>query len=258
MFTFLGQPDGTFKPTERSAYSPAGSWEPSKAKLVAGDFNGDKRDDVAFLYDHGGSTGVHTFLSKPDGTFNLSFPSWRSAQNGWYWNESTPVAGDFNGDGRDDIVAVYGFGFGQVTAYTMLSKTDGGFNEPKSSWSRTPGNWEYNKSRFTAGDYNGDGRADLGIMYDYTEGRGALFTLLGKPDGGVAEDFMSWTTTHGAWYAQDAGMPVSGDVNNDGRDDIAVMYNHTDGSVSANTFKAKTDGGFENPLKSWQALPGTF
>ncbi|WP_327168687.1 FG-GAP-like repeat-containing protein [Streptomyces subrutilus] len=258
MFSFLGQADGTFKDTPRSAYVPAGSWEPGKAKLVAGDFNGDKREDVAFFYDHGGSTGAHTFLSKADGTFNPSTPSWRSAQGGWNWNESQQVAGDFNGDGRDDILAVYGQGNGTVTAHTLLGRADGGFADPKASWNRPTGTWEYNKSRFTSGDYNGDGRADLAIMYDYTAGRGALFTLLGKADGGVAEDFMSWSGPQGTWEAGKAGRPVSGDVDNDGRDDIAVMYTESDGGTSANTFKARTDGGFESPLKSWQSLAGIF
>ncbi|MEV8536769.1 FG-GAP-like repeat-containing protein [Streptomyces sp. NPDC051211] len=257
MFTFLSQADGTFVQL-KSAASPAGSWEPTKAKLVAGDFNGDKRDDVAFFYDHGGSTGAHTFISKADGSFNHSFGSWRSAQGGWYWNESKQVAGDFNGDGRDDILAVYGFGNGTVTAYTLLGKPDGGFADPVASWTRSPGNWEYNKSRITSGDYNADGRADLAILYDYTEGRAALFTLTGRPDGGVNEDFKSWEVPAGNWYAGSYGMPVSGDSDKDGRDDIAIMYNYATGATAAFTFKARTDGGFVAPLKSWQAAPGTW
>ncbi|MEV7612392.1 FG-GAP-like repeat-containing protein [Streptomyces sp. NPDC089799] len=258
MFTFLGQPDGTFVQVSRSAYTGPGNWDATKAKLVAGDFNGDKRDDVAFFYDHGGSTGAHTFLSKADGSFNYSFGSWRSAQGGWYWNESKQVAGDFNGDGRDDILSVYGNGNGTVTAYTLLGRPDGGFADPVASWTRSPGNWEFNKSRITAGDYNGDGRADLGILYDYTEGKAALFTLTGRPDGGVNEDFKSWEVPAGNWYAGSYGMPVSGDVNKDGRKDISIMYNYATGATAAFTFKARTDGGFDAPLKSWQATPGTW
>ncbi|WP_150209397.1 FG-GAP-like repeat-containing protein [Streptomyces venezuelae] len=258
MFTFLGQADGTFVQLGKSAHVPAGSWEPGKAKLVAGDFNGDKRDDVAFFYDHGGSTGAHTFLSKPDGSFNASFGSWRSAQGGWYWNESKQVAGDFNGDGRDDILAVYGSGNGTVTAYTLLGKADGGFAAPVASWTRTPGNWEFNKSRITSGDYNGDGRADLAILYDYTGGKAALFTLTGRPDGGINADFKSWESPVDSWWSGSYGMPVSGDSNKDGREDIAIMYNYGTGATAAFTFKARTDGGFDSPLKSWQAAPGTW
>lgn len=56
-------------------------------------------------------------------------------------------------------------------------------------------------------------------------------------------------------------MPVSGDINKDGRDDIAITYNYYAGGSAAFTFKGRTDrtdGGFEPPLKSWEAPPGTW
>ncbi|MFJ4780283.1 FG-GAP-like repeat-containing protein [Streptomyces sp. NPDC088762] len=258
MFTFLGNADGTFTSLPRSAYTPAGNWDAGRAKLVAGDFNGDKRDDVAMMFDHGGSTGAHTFLSKADGSFNLSFPSWRSGQGEWYWNESKQVAGDFNGDGRDDMLALYGHGDGSVEMYTLLGKTDGGFAAPFRSWYRTPGNWDYNRSKLTSGDFNGDGRADAAILFRYDNGRAALFTLTGKPDGGVNEDFKSWDSGENSWYLENTGNLVAGDSNKDGRDDLAIMYNYSSGATSIFGFKAKTDGGFEAPVKSWTAPAGTW
>ncbi|MFG2880681.1 FG-GAP-like repeat-containing protein [Streptomyces sp. NPDC048337] len=258
MFTFLGQPDGTFKHLPRSAYTPAGNWDAGKAKLVAGDFNGDKRDDVAMMFDHGGSTGTHTFLSKADGSFDLSFPSWRSGQGEWYWNESKQVAGDFNGDGRDDILALYGHGDGSVEMYTLLGKADGGFAAPFRSWNRSPGNWDYNRSKLTSGDFNGDGRADAAILFRYDNGRAAAFTLTGKPDGGVNEDVKSWDSGENSWYLENTGNLVAGDSNKDGRDDLAIMYNYASGATAIFGFKARTDGGFEAPVKSWQATAGTW
>ncbi|MEV7834882.1 FG-GAP-like repeat-containing protein [Streptomyces subrutilus] len=258
LFTFLGNADGTFTSLPRSAYVGPGNWDAKKAKPVAGDFNGDGRDDVAFFYDHGGATGAHTFLSKADGTFNASFGSWNSGQGNWYWNESTQVAGDFNGDGRDDILGFYGHGDGSVEAYTLLARPDGGFSAPFRSWNRAPGHWAYDLSRITSGDYNGDGRADLAIMFDYGNGRSALFTLAGKPDGGIAEDVRSWEAPEGQWYAGSLGRLVSGDTDRDGRDDLAVVYNHAAGSSAAHTFRSRADGGFDSPLKSWQAPAGTW
>lgn len=258
MFTFLGNADGTFSNLPRSAFVPAGSWEATKAKLVAGDFNGDGRDDVAMFYDHGGSTGAHTWLSNADGTFKPSVGSWRSAQNGWYWNESKQVAGDFNGDGRDDILAMYGHGDGSTEMYTLLGKADGGFANPVKSWNRAPGQWDFNRSKLTSGDYNGDGRADAAIMFDYGNGHSTLFTLTGKPDGGVNEDFASWTVPEGGWYAGSLGLLTSGDRNKDGRDDLAIMYNYATGTSTTMLFKARADGGFEDYLKSWSATPGTW
>ncbi|MER5931555.1 FG-GAP-like repeat-containing protein [Streptomyces sp. NPDC002054] len=259
MFTFLGNADGTFTELPRSAYVAAGNWEAKKGRITAGDYDGDGRDDVAMFYDQGsGATGAHTFLSNPDGTFKASFASWRSANNAWNWSLSKQVSGDFNGDGRDDILSVYSSPTA-VTAYTLLGKVGGGFANPVASWTRAPANWNFAKSRFTSGDYNGDGRADLGVQYDYDNGSAGLFTMLGKPDGGVTnEDFRSWFVEDGNWFSSSTGNAVSGDSDGDGRDDIAFMYNYAVGASAAFTFKARTDGGFENPLKSWYAAPGTW
>lgn len=259
LFTFLGNADGTFTALPRSAYVGPGNWDAKKAKVFAGDFNGDGRDDVGMMYDHGGcNTGTHTFLSKTDGTFDHQFGSWSSGAGNWCWNESKHVTGDFNGDGRDDMLAMYGHGDGSVEMYTLLGKTDGGFAAPLRSWSRTPGNWDYNRSKLTSGDYNGDGRADAAILFKYDNGRSAAFTFTGKPDGGVNEDSKSWDTAEGNWYMDSTGIPVSGDNNKDGRDDISIMYNYATGATAAFNFKARTDGGFEAPVKSWQASPGTW
>ncbi|WP_405678830.1 FG-GAP-like repeat-containing protein [Streptomyces sp. NBC_00868] len=262
LFTFLGNADGTFNSIGRSAYVAPGNWSGSSAKIFAGDFNGDGRDDVGMMYDHGScNTGTHTFLAKADGTFNASFGSWKSGNGNWCWNESKHVTGDFNGDGRDDMLALYGHGNGSVEMYTLLGKADGGFAAPVRSWNRAAGIWDYNRSKLTSGDYNGDGRADAAIVYRFDNGRSAVYTLTGKPDGGVNEEVQSWSSPEQSWYLENTGMPVSGDINKDGRDDIAIMYNYYAGGSAAFTFKGRTDrtdGGFEPPLKSWEAPPGTW
>ncbi|MEU7015091.1 FG-GAP-like repeat-containing protein [Streptomyces sp. NPDC046385] len=259
MFTFLGQADGTFVQVPRSAYTGPGGWDATKGKLVAGDYNGDGRDDVVMLYDHGNcDTGAYTFLSKADGSFNNIFGSWRSGAGNWCQGNTKFVGGDFNGDGRDDLVGLYGYNDGSVTAWTLPSKADGGFATTVAAWHKNPGLWEWWRSKLTAGDYNGDGRADLAVMYDYGYGNSSLFTMTSKTDGTFNEDFRSWQAPEGTWHVQEASFPVSGDTDHDGREDIAIMYNDALGGTAANTFKARADGGFENPWKSWQSSAGTW
>ncbi|MFI5618669.1 FG-GAP-like repeat-containing protein [Streptomyces sp. NPDC051567] len=108
------------------------------------------------------------------------------------------------------------------------------------------------------GDFNGDGRDDAALVYDYGTGRSALHTLLGKPDGTVESPVRSWDTPEESWYASSTGLLTSGDSDGDGRSDISIMYNYAVGSTKAFTFKSRPDGGFENTFLSWQALPGTW
>ncbi|MFE2866602.1 FG-GAP-like repeat-containing protein [Embleya sp. NPDC059259] len=259
LFTFLAKPDGTFADGVDSAYVGPGNWDWSKAVFLAGDFNGDGRDDTAMLYDHdGGSTGAYTWTAKPDGTFNNSFASWRSNPGNWYWNSAKYVVGDYNGDGRDDIAGMYGYYSGAVAFHTILARPDGGFDVPFESWRTDPGNWDWSRVKLTSGDYNGDGKADAAAMYDYGNGHSALFTFLGKPDGsgGLQADVKSWDTAEGGWWGISAGLPVTGDQNADGRDDISIMYNYQNGATTAFLFTARTDGGFDSPNDAWQAAPG--
>jgi len=64
--------------------SGTGSWSWDRSKLVAGDFNGDGKDDVGVSYDYGTRSdgrvrsGLWTFTSSDDG-FNTPVKHWDSA-----------------------------------------------------------------------------------------------------------------------------------------------------------------------------------
>ena len=70
--------------------------------IVAGDFNGDGRTDLAVAND--GDNAVSVLLGNGDGTFQTAGQPTR-----WEPSPYAIVAGDFNGDGRTDLaVANYG------------------------------------------------------------------------------------------------------------------------------------------------------
>ncbi|MFJ3923157.1 FG-GAP-like repeat-containing protein [Streptomyces sp. NPDC090022] len=258
LWSFLSNANGTFTPV-KGLTAAVGNFDWSKGIFLAGDFNGDKRSDIAMVYDYGnGSAGTHTWTSKPDGTFNSAVASWKVAAGNWWIFNASFRAGDTNGDGRDDILALYGYSAGGVAMFTFQGQAGGGFAAPVKSWTQTKEQWEYPRTKFTIGDYNGDGRADAALMYDHGNGQASLSTLLAKPDGTVGDAVRSWETPDENWYASNAGYPVSGDADGDGRDDVLSMYNYASGATGAFTFKGRPDGGFENGFLSWQTLPGTW
>ncbi|MFG2294991.1 FG-GAP-like repeat-containing protein [Streptomyces sp. NPDC048603] len=258
LWNFLSNENGTFTPV-KGLTAAVGNFDWTKGIYVAGDYNGDGRSDIAMVYDYGdGAAGLHTWTGNANGTFNSGVASWRVPTGNWWIFHATFRSGDVNGDGRDDIMALYGYTAGGVAMFTFIGQPNGGFAAPVKSWTKTKEQWEYARTKFTVGDYNGDGRADAALMYDHAEGNDTLNTLLGQADGKLGAELRSWDTPDGNWYASSAGATVSGDADGDGREDVSIMYNYATGATAAFTFKGRTDGGFESSFKSWQALPGTW
>ncbi|MEZ3181684.1 VCBS repeat-containing protein [Streptomyces pimonensis] len=142
--------------------------------------------------------------------------------------------------------------------FTFTAKADGTLNGYAKSWNAGPGAWERDRVELTSGDYNGDRRADAAVMYRHDEGVTSLHTSLAKTDGGFQAPVEEYRSGAGNWYASSSGIPVSGDADGDGREDILIMYNYATGATRTFTFSTGEDGTFGNPRRSWYAEPGTW
>src|SRR5271169_338223 len=117
------------------------------ATLAVGDFNGDGITDIVVGNTNDpSSNNVSVLLGKADGTF-------AAAVNYAAGGEPGSVAvGDFNGDGKLDIVVLYGFQNAIVSV--LLGNGDGTF-QPFKTTTAGPGG-----GSIAVGDFDGNGKLD--------------------------------------------------------------------------------------------------
>lgn len=118
-----------------------------------------------------------------------------------YPEEALSLAiGDFNGDGKLDIVIVNG----EVTV--LLGNGDGTFQAPRNYSFSGLGYW------VATGDFNGDGKLDL-LVNTWTN---SVVVLLGNGDGTFQPPIASSTTAQAVFV-------TVGDFNNDHKLDVAII-----------------------------------
>ncbi len=203
--TLLGNGDGTFSaPATVPINQAAEGGDGVIGTLIAGDFNGDGKIDLAAAGDYIEQGGLTVLLGNGDGTFN---PPGSILQYGLNFNQV--ATGDFNGDGIPDLVAAQYFDPGG--AYVFLGKGDGTFTSLATALAT---------DRFSAsivvGDFNQDGKLDL--AFGYSSG---VSIYLGNGDG-------TFTQATGSPLTGAGLSLVAGDFNHDGKLDLAGLDNYFD------------------------------
>lgn len=150
----------------------------------------------------------------------------------------SPASGDFDGDGYADLaVGVDGEDIGTAEdtgAVQVLYGGPGGLTDRNQFWHQdTPGvpganeDQDYFGSRLAAGDFDGDGYADLAIGVAGEDDAGRVVTLRGSASGLTSDGAASFQQgSGGLGRAGDTGFfggPLAaGDVTGDGRDDLVI------------------------------------
>ena len=217
-----------------------GGWGES-IKWMAGDFDGDGRSDIAAAWDNGGTNTLT--VRRSTGT---SFSPVHWAINVGGWMPSTVwLPGDFNGDGRSDIAGIWDDA-GRTSIAVFLS--DGARFLYPSQWSLRDGGWGGGESiKWTAGDFNGDGRTDIAAAWN----NGGRITLTVRQSTGSGFSPVHWAIDAGAWTK--AAVFIAGDFNKDGRADLARLWN----DLSSNSIAVSLSAGrsFSGPV-DWSLRDG--
>ncbi|HEX6501287.1 MAG TPA: VCBS repeat-containing protein, partial [Micromonosporaceae bacterium] len=225
---------------------PPNAWDWNSFRTISGDFNGDGRADVAAMYHFStGAISMCTSLADTNGllgSFNCSLNIPASA--GWNWSAIRLFAGDANGDGRADAIMEYHFSDNSIQLFTSLGDTNGGFGAFTGSYKLPANAWDWNAFRSIPGDFNGDGRADLAVMYHYSTGAISMCTSLADASGGFGPFNCSLNIPASAGWNWSAIRLYSGDANGDAHADAIMEYHYSDNSIQLFTSLGDTNGGF--------------
>ncbi|MFI6982281.1 hypothetical protein ACIBSV_27260, partial [Embleya sp. NPDC050154] len=102
----------------------------------------DHHVELGAMYDLGaGTTEYRVFPTTAAGLFTDPSVAWRSAPGTWATSAAWPLTGDYNGDGRDDLTAMYEWTDGSTTLDALLANTDGTLTRAPQGWRAPPGTW---------------------------------------------------------------------------------------------------------------------
>jgi len=199
------------------------------------DFNGDGRGDLLALFDYGsGNTGLWVFPGAPNQPNGQpgqigAYMAWDSGPGNYWISVTKNVAGDFNGDGRTDIMSLYDYGNGAAGLFVIPGTGGSGPNATDAYrvWYVPQGNFWSSVVKVAAGDVDGDGKDDLLAMYNYPDNSFGIWVFPGTTSvgDGSSNPYMSYQSPD-HWFPLSEVEFTAGDVNGDGHDDLVGLWDY--------------------------------
>ena len=250
----------------RESFAEKERWHASFSETgeipMVGDFNGDGKDDIIRFTQKKQYDAAGVGIGPAVVWVSLSNGSRFEASRVWHTFFSLkgeiPMVGDFNGDGKDDIVT-----FTQEKQYDAAGVVIG----PAVVWVSLSNGSRFETSRVwhtffslkgeipKVGDFDGDGKADIVTFVqhsqNYSDG-----SLLGESPVWISLSTGSRFKSSTVWhrnFCSSGQVPSIGDMNMDGKDDIVSFVHGTEVGDHANdVYVAYSKGDECEPATLWQ------
>jgi RHS repeat-associated protein len=187
----------------------------TNVQIVPMDINGDGKSDLVVMAPNQ-TLGIGTWTRTIYLSTGTDFVAGASDSSITYKGSDLFYAGDFNGDGKSDLLVLVP----SSSAWTrsIYLSTGSGFAAPITD---TQANGPYATTYFVVADINGDGKSDLVSMQtsSATSGQWGRYIYLSTGSGFVAGGTNSTVPSPGGG---DVFLPM--DVNGDGKMDIVHLY----------------------------------
>jgi len=220
-------------------------WSSQDYDFYAGDFNGDGSTDILFV---GRDPSLPSGIILSDGTApTILGQTWASNYLGIPWSSGaySVVVGDFNGDGKSDILLQSNSPGDSYLLLTDASGAVSGISQAIPAYAMGLG-WTGDQHHLVTGDFTGIGRT--GLYFQPVDPAGLSAIVVPDQNGQFTSSAPSQTWSDGFeglnWSVSEA-LVYAGDFNGDGHADLLVQSvpaNLTDNGSSYLSYAPNMNG----------------